>query len=307
MTPGIEVDNVSFAYPGCRQKSLSSVSISLPASQCTGLIGPNGAGKSTLLSILSGLLKANQGTVSFADSEEQSNDTFIQHNVALVPQEYAFYEQLTTLQNLQYFASLCTKTKLDARQMVNEVLTQCQLEDEKGRQARFLSGGYKRRLNLAIALLKKPEILYLDEPTVGVDPVSRETILTLINTLKEQGKTIVFTSHMLHEVQSICDQIVMLNEGRALQISYTNKSKLLDVEVSSKLAPKFTEKLNNMTKCKFSDELSFQCEIESDQQLFDIFGLMAESECLVHNVHYGPESLTHQYMTMLENSDSTKY
>lgn len=303
---GIEVENLSYTYPRSRDASLSNVNFKLHVGQCTGLIGPNGAGKSTLLSVLSGLLTAEQAIIKFPNANNMSFNQYVQRHVALVPQEYAFYAQLTVTQNLDYFASLCCKTREQRRTQIASVLHQCDLLEEQNQQAKWLSGGYKRRLNLAIALLKNPTILYLDEPTVGVDPVSRETILKLIGTLKEQGKTLIFTSHMLSEVQAICDEIIMLNQGRAFKFESTETRKILEIELEDPLALPLQTQLNDISRCQFAGAKSVQCSIETLQQIFDILQVINNSKHTIRSIHFGPESLTQQYIALLRNNDPSK-
>lgn len=304
---GIEVDNVSYHYPHCRHASLDNISLKLGIGQCIGLIGPNGAGKSTLLSVLSGLIKADQGEVRFHNRGDIPVEKYIRRNVALVPQEYAFYQQLTVLQNLKYFASLCSKKRRVRNERVNSALLQCQLLDEKDQQAKLLSGGYKRRLNLAIALLKEPSILYLDEPTVGVDPISREAILALICELKQQGKTLILTSHLLSEVQATCDDIVMLQHGKAIQFNRKNENKLLEIEFENAVPKVVQSTLIRSTGCNFSSEFVLQYATKSANNIFDVLAFAQQCQVPISSIHFGPESLTLQYMAILESDDPAKH
>lgn len=212
----ITTTNLCFRYQGNDYDSVQSVSLTVPKGKCTGLIGPNGAGKSTLISLLTGLLQPDSGSISYGQKAESEPLTaHIKKHVALVPQEYAFYPQLTIRQNLNYFHSLTRSTSDD---VLPEVIGACQLQEVANKKVSTVSGGYKRRLNIAIALLKRPSIIFLDEPTVGIDPISRKLILSLLQNLKEQGTTIIYTSHLLSEVQQICDQIYGVKEARAFPI-----------------------------------------------------------------------------------------
>jgi ABC-2 type transport system ATP-binding protein len=302
-----KITDLEFRYKKALTPALQGININLDTGQCLGLIGPNGSGKSTLLSLLSGLLIPTSGTVLFSQNDKLTLTKFVQKNVALVPQEYAFYPQLSVDQNLQYFVSLCGFRNAECQSRVLNVTLQCQLQEVSSQKAKFLSGGYKRRLNLAIALLKDPQILYLDEPTVGVDPISRESILSLLIGLKAQGKTIVYTSHLLTEVQNICDQIVMLNQGKASYLNLKEGQKCLSIEFSHSLSAKWTNQLSSLSiniECK---DKQVKAYIDSHEDLRSILGLLSQSQLVILNIHYDQTSLTQYYLNHMEKNDTTKY
>ena len=236
----IELTDLRFRYQSNDFDTLHNISLTISAGECIGLIGPNGAGKSTLISLITGLLQPTAGSLFYQQSEAQQ--AFIKQYLALVPQEYAFYEKLTVMQNLDYFASLLTN--IDEKSIVEKALTKCQLDAVATKKAQHLSGGYKRRLNLAIALLKHPKVLILDEPTVGIDPISRELILTLLADLKQQGTTIIYTSHLLSEVEQICDRIYGLKRGELININTIGDNAPLQIS--------FAETINNSTFSEIS-------------------------------------------------------
>lgn len=188
----------------------------IKSGECTGVIGQNGAGKSTLISVLCGLITAESGDVIYTANIDKSVEFNVKENVALVPQEYAFYPELTVKQNLSFFVALSEKTKKKRAVIIDDVIKQCQLDSVKNTKANTLSGGYKRRLNIAIALSKQPSIIFLDEPTVGIDPVSRAHIIELLQSLKRQGMTLIYTSHMLSEVEALCDDVYLLGNGKLI-------------------------------------------------------------------------------------------
>lgn len=227
----IKLQQLSFRYKSNDVDTLNNLSLAIKPGECVGLIGPNGAGKSTLISIITGLLSAQTGSVCYGDNATPRQ--FIKQQLALVPQEYAFYERLTVQQNLAYFASLLKTNNCD--ELVTNTLAQCQLSHVSSKKADNLSGGYKRRLNLAIALLKQPSVLILDEPTVGIDPVSRELIMQLLATLKQQGTTIFYTSHLLTEVEQICDTIYGLKRGELIHITAHSENAPLQISFESAL------------------------------------------------------------------------
>lgn len=301
------ITDLEYRYAKTSVPALQGININLATGQCLGLIGPNGSGKSTLLSILSGLLIPTSGTVCFNQNDKLTLAKFVQKNVALVPQEYAFYPQLSVVQNLQYFVSLCGFRYAESKKRVEVVSHQCQLQEVSSQKAKFLSGGYKRRLNLAIALLKDPQILYLDEPTVGVDPISRKSILSLLRALKNQGKTIVYTSHLLTEVQDICDQIVMLNLGKASYLSLNKTQKCLSIELAHPLSVSWVNQFSSLSiKVECTDN-QIKAYIESSEELLSVLALLSRSQLVILNIHYDQTSLTQYYLNHMENNDITEY
>ena len=302
-----KITDLEFCYKNALIPALQGININLDTGQCLGLIGPNGSGKSTLLSILSGLLTPTFGTVFFGQNDKLTLTKFVQKNVALVPQEYAFYPQLSVAQNLQYFVSLCGFKNVECQSRVLIVTLQCQLQEVSSQKAKFLSGGYKRRLNLAIALLKDPQILYLDEPTVGVDPISRESILSLLSGLKDQGKTIVYTSHLLTEVQNICDQIVMLDQGKANYLNLNEGQKCLSIEFAHALSSNWVNQLSSLSikvECK---DKQVKAYIDSPEDLLSMLALLSHSQLIILNIHYDQTSLTQYYLNHMEKNDTTEY
>ncbi len=201
---GLSVAGLSFRYPGRAELALDGMSLDIPDGGVFGLLGPNGAGKTTLISVLTGQLRGAAGHVR------------VEGRVGLVPQEHAFYPMLTCLENLRFFGAVQGLGGAKLRQRVDAVAAFGRIEGLLARRAGQLSGGLKRRLNLAIGLLTEPEVLLLDEPTVGVDPQSRAFLLESIRSLARPGRTIVYTSHYMEEVQEICDHVAIIDAGRVL-------------------------------------------------------------------------------------------
>ena len=303
----IEVDDLSYRYPGNQNNALKNISLSIDSGHCCGLIGPNGAGKSTLLSVLSGLIQPVSGNIRFLQSSHKKHLKFIQQQVALVPQEYAFYPQLSVLQNFNYFVSLCGFSRSHRQHRVETVLQQCHLCEVRQQKSKALSGGYKRRLNLAIALLKDPLILYLDEPTVGVDPVSRHAIIELIRTLKAAGKTLIYTSHQLSEVQSICDKIIMLKHGEATQLNPMSEQRTLRVEFTAPLAQETLQQIGETFGLQALVNNQLHLKPDSSHELFKNLTLLEQWGAEVAEIHYQADSLTQYYLSLMENNDPAKH
>ncbi len=214
MTDPVRVRQLDFHYQD-GSPVLRDLSLTVPAGSLFGLLGPNGAGKTTLLMLITGLLPVQTGVVEVLGEPIRGHHPQVLSRIALVPQEYAFYPQLTALENLRFFVRLCPGDGTEAER-IDEAVRLTGLQNHLHRQARHFSGGLKRRLNLAIGLLNRPQLLILDEPTVGIDPQSRHFILEAIRELNRQGMAILYTSHYMEEVEQICDTVAILDHGEIL-------------------------------------------------------------------------------------------
>src|SRR5258706_14540434 len=207
----LSVDGVSFRYDGGEEPVLRELSIRVPAGGIFGLLGPNGAGKTTLISILAGKLRASSGRVSVDGAPLEELRRREPASLGLVPQEFAFYPMLTCTENLRFFGAVQGLGGARLRERVDSVANFARIVNVMPRRAGELSGGLRRRLNLAIGLLTEPRILLLDEPTVGVDPQSRSFLLDSIRALAGEGRTILYTSHYMEEVEAICDRVAIID------------------------------------------------------------------------------------------------
>jgi ABC-2 type transport system ATP-binding protein len=212
----LSIEGLSFRYAKGGDDVLKQVTLAMPAGGIFGLLGPNGAGKTTLISIVAGQLRQDAGRISFGGEPLEDVRRRRPACLGLVPQDHAFYPMLTVLENLRFFAGAQGLAGVRLRERVAAVAAFARIEDVLARRAGQLSGGLKRRLNLAIGLLTEPDVLLLDEPTVGVDPQSRAFLLDSIRSLAGPGRVIVYTSHYMEEVQAICDRIAIVDRGRVL-------------------------------------------------------------------------------------------
>ncbi|HUQ26453.1 MAG TPA: ABC transporter ATP-binding protein [Burkholderiales bacterium] len=213
----LKVERLSFRYPGADEVVLRELSLEVPAGGIFGLLGPNGAGKTTLISILAGQLRAPGGSVTIDGAPLDEVRRREPASLGLVPQEFAFYPMLTCAENLRFFGAVQGLSGARLRERVAAVAEFARIENVLARRAGELSGGLRRRLNLAIGLLTEPRIVLLDEPTVGVDPQSRSFLLESIRGLAGAGKTILYTSHYMEEVEAICDHVAIIDGGRVLR------------------------------------------------------------------------------------------
>jgi ABC-2 type transport system ATP-binding protein len=192
------------------------VSFKVLAGQTVGLLGPNGAGKSTIVAMLCGLLRPDSGRVMLGDEAITSGASQVKRRIGLVPQELALYEDLSARENLRLFGALYGLKGAPLAARIDQVLGLVNLRDRARDKPATYSGGMKRRLNIAAALLHDPELLILDEPTVGVDPQSRNAIFDTLEALQAQGRALIYTSHYMEEVERLADHIVIVDHGKVL-------------------------------------------------------------------------------------------
>lgn len=212
----LRVEQLAYRYAGAEKPSLSGVSLSVARGQILGLLGPNGAGKTTLISHISGLLTIQSGGITIDGVALKKMRRQDPTRIAIAPQEYAFYPVLTVQENLSCFAAVSGLHAKKRKQRILDCIALTQLESHAHVRAEHLSGGLKRRLNLAIALLPEPDYLLLDEPTVGVDPQSRAFLLQVIRDLAASNVGIIYTTHYMEEVESLADEVVIVDHGTVL-------------------------------------------------------------------------------------------
>jgi ABC-2 type transport system ATP-binding protein len=210
MPPLLEVRDLTKRYG--QIEALSGVSFDIAAGELFGLLGPNGAGKSTLLAILGGLASATSGSVRLLGDVPTAN----RGAIGVAPQNLALYPDLTARENLTFFGKLYGLNGSDLARRVDEILTTVGLTDRAGDRVGAFSGGMQRRLNLGAAIVHRPRIVLLDEPTVGVDPQSRAHIFDEVRRLNAAGTTVVYTSHYMEEVESLCRRVGILDHGRLI-------------------------------------------------------------------------------------------
>ncbi len=212
----IEVEDLRFRYRGAAVDATAGLSLAVADGSLFGLLGPTGSGKTTLISLLAGLLQPLSGSIRIAGEPMPQGRAKVQARLSLVPQEYAFYPQLSVAENLQFFAGVQGVPVALRSERLDDAVETTGLADFCAQRAGRLSGGLKRRLNLAIGLLNAPRLLFLDEPTVGIDPQSRHFILEAIKAINAGGTTVVYTSHYMEEVEALCDEIAVLDAGRVI-------------------------------------------------------------------------------------------
>ena len=218
----IEIKDVTKSYG--RHKVLQNVSFEIMEGELFGLLGPNGAGKSTLIDILTGIQSMDSGEIFINGKSIKTDKVEIRKHLGLVPQDIALLEELNAVDNLEYFGGLYGLARAELKNQIEKLLEVAGLTDKKKEKVKNYSGGMKRRLNIAVAMLHNPSILILDEPTVGVDAQSRQHIFDYIQSLAEQGTTILYTSHYMEEIETLCKRVFILDLGE--EVAYGTKEEV---------------------------------------------------------------------------------
>ena len=257
----IKINNLSKIYKNQKTYSLDNISLEIKSGIIFGLLGPNGAGKSTIINILADLVYKTSGSIEILGKDYSKELNEIKPRIGIVPQELNMDPFFTPFELLELQAGLYGVPR--EKRQTNKILKLLALEDKADAYARTLSGGMKRRLLIAKAMVHDPEILILDEPTAGVDVELRQTLWNNIRSLKTQGKTIIITTHYLHEAENLCDEIAIINKGKLLVLDETKKikskmnykkitiehdnSKIIDKDIFKNLKISLIEDVNNLT------------------------------------------------------------
>jgi ABC-2 type transport system ATP-binding protein len=203
-------------YPGTRVPALSDFSLSLGSGEIVGLLGPNGAGKTTAISLMSGLLSPDSGNVHICGIDLFKRSRQARQWIGLVPQHIALYPSLTAAENLSYLGRMYHLSGRVLKARIDVCLEMVGLSNNAGIRIAAFSGGMKRRVNLAAALLHEPKMLFLDEPTIGIDPQSRNMILDRLFDLSRSGISMLYTTHYMEEAEKICSRVAIIDEGRII-------------------------------------------------------------------------------------------
>jgi ABC-2 type transport system ATP-binding protein len=210
----VEVKNLVKRYG--KFEAVKGVSFSIKKGEIFGLLGPNGAGKSTVINMMCGYLQPTNGDTTIYGLSVKDQPKAVKYVIGVVPQELALYTERTPLDNLNFFGEIYGIPARERKERACEVLDFVGLYERRKDKVKIFSGGMQRRLNIAIALMHEPSFLLMDEPTVGVDPQSREHIFVTIERLRNQGTTILYTTHYMEEAERLCQQFAIMDEGRII-------------------------------------------------------------------------------------------
>lgn len=200
-------------------EALTNVSLTIPEGSCYGLIGPNGAGKSTFMKIITAIIQADRGEILYNGKPLHQQ---MKQKMGYIPQEICLEQTVTALENLKFFGRLYGLTGKELKHRAEEILAYIGLTDKGSHQVTTFSGGMKRRLNIGCGLMNHPSFILMDEPTVGIDPQSRKYIFDMIEQLKENGCTIIYASHYIEEVEQLCDEIALIDQGQIIKSGSVN-------------------------------------------------------------------------------------
>ena len=299
----LHIEGISYRYRDATSPALDEVTLNIPAGGVYGLLGPNGAGKTTLISLVAGLLTAAHGQISLNGQPLAAARAANPRSIALVPQDYAFYPMLTVAENLRFFAGVLGLNSHEIKRQSEAAIAFARLEQVVNKRAEQLSGGLRRRLNLAIGLLGQPQLLLLDEPTVGVDPQSRHFLLDAIAALPASGTTVIYTSHYMEEVEAICQRIAIVDQGRVLaegslaDILHSPEAQL-EIEVDRPLPAGIAERYAATALGNFKFRLSFRLTTEVPRLLDEL----AAAGCTVSRLNLGQQNLEQVFMNLTKRS-----
>ncbi len=223
--PAIKIEDLGFNYPGQSNKFFSHLNLQINPGERFGLFGPNGAGKTTLMNLITGVLSYHEGSIELLGNTIKAKDKKVNKLFGYVPQDLSFYQELNPVENLEFFGAWSGLNKREIKSRTSELMEILGLTEVRNKPVDKLSGGMKRRVNLAIGVIHNPRILFLDEPTVGVDVRTRYDIINYLKELNKNGTTLIYTSHQLHEAEGLCKKIALIDEGKI--IAYGDLDKLL--------------------------------------------------------------------------------
>lgn len=212
----IQIEHMGFRYPDNAEVSFTDLNLQVAKGTRFGLFGPNGAGKTTLMNLMTGVLSADTGSIKLLDQQIIHNNKEINKLFGFVPQDFSFYQELSPAENLEFFGAWAGLNKNEIANRTDELLNILGLNDVRNKPVEKFSGGMKRRVNLAIGVIHNPQVLFLDEPTVGVDVQTRTAIISYLLDLNKKGTTLIYTSHQLNEAEDLCEQIAMIDQGKII-------------------------------------------------------------------------------------------
>ncbi|MFR8268138.1 MAG: ABC transporter ATP-binding protein [Oscillospiraceae bacterium] len=258
----IEVKNLTKEYKNL--KAIDDLSFEVHEGEILGLLGPNGSGKSTTINCLLSLLNFSNGSIKIFGKEMEPNAYDIKREIGVVFQDVAVFEELTVYENIDYFCGLYITDKATRKKYIEDAIKLVGIDEFRKFYPKQLSGGLLRRLNIACGIAHKPKLIFLDEPTVAVDPQSRNNILSGIQKLRDEGATIIYTTHYMEEVEIICDRIIILDKGRILASGTSDELKELakmEEKVTAQVYDLEEKYIEEIKSFKNTDEVSYDGDL----------------------------------------------
>ena len=297
----IKLENVNKSFSTV--KALDEVSLEINRGEFFGLLGPNGAGKSTTMNLLIGYLSADSGSILINGEEVNTTKLNFRKEIGFVPQSIALYDELSAVENLRIFGSLYNLPKAELEEEINSYLNAVGLYERRKEEVRNFSGGMKRRLNLITALLHKPKVLLCDEPTVGVDPQSRNAIFDFLEKLNADGLTIVYTTHYMEEAERLCNRVAIIDSGKIIALGTPDE--LLQMLPTSEHI--YITK-NNVTTSKVNVFKSYgeiidnteryELRLNKEEKLSSFFGALENANVNVQNVTIQKPTLEELFLNL---------
>ena len=299
----LQIENLHKQYD--KFEALKGVDLNIKKGEIYGLLGPNGAGKSTLIKTISGLEKKTQGTIIFEEKEKNINK-YKQH-IGFLPQDLAIYLDFTARENINFFCSLYGYKGKELKERVDKALEFVGLTEVKNKKAKEFSGGMKRRLNMGCAIAHSPSLIIMDEPTVGIDPQSRNHILESVKRLNEEGATIIYTSHYMEEVEELCNKISIMDNGKIIASGSKEylKSNLVNynvytINLKSKLhnIEKYINKIDGVQKIEIVNN-EIKCYYSKDTNILQkLINTISNHSGVIENIKNEVPTLESVFLTL---------
>ncbi len=301
----VEVKNLVKRYKDVL--AVDNVNLAIEEGEIFGLLGPNGAGKTTTISILTGLVRSDSGEIKIFDKDLKTNEMEIKHQLGMVPQDIAVFDDLTAWENLSYFGKLYGLKGSMLKERVEEALEFTGLVEKRDSYPKKFSGGMKRRLNIACAVMHHPKLIILDEPTVGIDPQSRNHILESIKKLNKLGSTVIYTSHYMEEVDEICTKIAIMDHGRVIAKGTADELKnfvAVDEKVTAELSSvNFTivdniKKIRGVKDCTITGKQLVVISGKHSKNLGSIINAISETDSEILSLNAEKPTLEGVFLTL---------